>query len=140
MAYDHFQASEQVAAAAALTTAGVIAASRWSPGYQPVRIRAVAVTLTVAMNAAGAVALKRRPTPGSATGEETIATLTLANGSAIGTVIYADGFDVKVSPGDELVFDVTDATPTAGSGHLSVFYQPSWEHPMNNTEMVDGAA
>lgn len=141
MSYSHFQTDQRLAEDASLASAAVI--GTLSPGYQPVIARAAALVVTTALDNAGVVTIKHRPTAGSSSGETTVDTISYDNaagiGAAAGDVIYVDGFEQKVAPGEELVFEVTDATPTAGEAHVVAFVQPCWEHPDNNDNMTESA-
>lgn len=135
MAYDHWQQDILVAADASLATAADI--GTWAPGYQPVVVKAAALVFTTTVDATGAVTLQRRPTAGSAAGEVAIDVLnyTIALGTQ-GLVVYSDNLNQLVVPGEEVVFEVTDATPTVGAAHCILFLQPCWEHPDNNSDMT----
>lgn len=134
MSYSHSQIDVRLAEDAALATAAVV--GTFSPGYQPVVVRAAALVITTAADASGVVTVKHRPTAGSTTGETNVGTISYGTSEAAGTAVYLDGFEQKVSPGEELIFEVTDATPTAGNAHCVAFMQPCWEHPDNNTNMA----
>lgn len=56
----------------------------------------------------------RRPTPGSATGQVVLGTLSIPTTSAAPNVFYKDIQGVLFNPGDEFAFDVT--TAAAGGG------------------------
>lgn len=134
--YDH-QKDERllIASATAVTTAtGII--SRNFAVQQPFIVRAIAACIVVVPTVTAPVLnFKRRPTPGSATGEVSIGTLTLPLTSVIGQVYYKKGFSTKLFPGEECVCDVTTAS-TAGTIVPSIHIEPSWESQENNTEMV----
>lgn len=137
MSYSHFQTDVRVAEDASLASAAVV--GTLSPGYQPVIARAAALVITTAADDDGVLTLKHRPTAGSSSGETTVDTFSYGTGNAAGSVVYVDGFEQKVAPGEELVFEVTDATPTAGNAHCVAFTQPCWEHPDNNDNMTESA-
>ena len=135
--YTHGQHQEMVASNASLASAADI--GDFAPGYMPFVIEAVALVFTTAANATGAVKVDKRPTAGSDTsrGDGDIATLnyTTATG-AVGKVVYIDGLNIKIAPGEEAVFQVTNATPTAGNAHLILFGRHVWETPANNADMA----
>lgn len=110
----------------------------WAPGYMPVIVRAAALVVTNTLGSAGVIKIDKRPTAGDDTsrGDGDVASLTLPSGTAAGAVIYQDGIDVKVSPGEELVAQVTDACDASDTGHLIIFVEPVWETPANNTDMT----
>lgn len=135
MSYEHGRTQETVATAASLATAAVI--GTFSPAYQPVVVRAVSLIFTTAVNATGAVTVKKRPTAGSTSGETTIDILNYTTTTgAQGKCVYIDGLNTKISPTEELIFQVTDATPTVGNAHCGVSFDETWEVPANNTDMA----
>lgn len=138
MSYSDYQIEQMVAKDASLASAADV--GDWAPGYSPVIIRAVALVFTTAVNNSGTLKVDKRPTAGSDTsrGDGDVADIdyTTTTG-AQGKVVYQDGIDVEVAPGEEIVFEVTDATPSAGNAHLIIFYEPRWEQPANNTDMSE---
>ena len=117
-----------------LATTGI--KHRVVPGIRPMIVRSASVTVNTAITVTAVVLnIKRRPTPGSATGEVSIGTLTIPVSTAIGKSVYKKGFAVKVSPGEEVVFDCTTAA-TAGAGTLCLDVEEAPEEPGNVTNMV----
>lgn len=90
--------------------------ARHFPGAQKQVVRAIAFVVTTAMTVTDAViALKKRPTPGSASGESTIYSATIpVTGSAIGKVYVKRGLNTELVPGDELALELITAS-TAGA-------------------------
>jgi len=139
MSYDQQKDQLLLAIAAATTATGVIAGTRWYPPFHPVTVQEFSAQITTSPTVTATIlALKRRPTPGSATGEVIILTLTLPVAAVIGNVYYKRGGDTKISPGDELVVDVTQAS-TAGAATMGCAWSPSWEAPANNAKMIASA-
>lgn len=136
MAYD-LQREVLVVQCGAMSAAADIGS--WNPGYQPVVIRAVAVVLRAIASSGGVVKVDKRPTVGSDTsrGDGDVATVTIPNAQAAGTVVYSDQLNVKVSPGEEIVAEVTDAFGTFGD--VIVLVEPAFENPANNTDMSETA-
>ena len=141
MAYTHSKKEEIVAKDASLASAADV--GDWAPGYVPHIVRAVSLVFTTAVDATGELKVDKRPTAGSDTGrgDGDVATIAYTTTTgAQGKVVYAGTtaapLNVKVSPGEELVFQVTDATPTAGAAHLVLYLDPVWEVPGNNTDMA----
>lgn len=137
MGYTHSKSEVLVTANASLASAADI--GDWAPGYIPHIIRAVALVITTALDATGVLKVDKRVTAGSdaGRGDGDIATInyTAALGVA-GAVIYKDGLDIELKPNEEAVFQVTDATPTAGNAHLILYVEPRWETPANLPDMV----
>lgn len=122
-----------------LATAAVIG-SQYCPGYMPVTVRAISVVLKTAASCAGVVQVKKWPTPGSSASESVIGTVAIPNAQAAGTVVYKGGLNVKVSPGEAMVAECTDATGNGTqTADVMVLLEPSFENPANNTDMTAGA-
>src|SRR3989304_1905013 len=116
--------------------ATVIAATTWSPAFHPQTINEFSFLVRVVPTTAPlVVALKKRITPNSSSGEITIATLTIPLAAVIGQVYYKRGLDVIVRPGDELIVDPTTVNAVA-TGTFGVGITPSWEMHAKNAEMV----
>jgi hypothetical protein len=113
----------------------------WAPGYIPHIVRAVAVVVTNTLGGAGVLKVDKRPTAGDDTGrgDGDIATVTLPNGTTAGSVIYVDGLNVRVDPGQEAVAEVTDVTAASDTAHVILYVEPTWERPANNTAMAASA-
>lgn len=82
------------------------------------------------------VYFKKRPTPLSATGESTVATLTIPDATAIGKTVYADA-EVRFAVGDsmELSHVIGTGTPT-GQGYYSFICFDMEQNAGNNSEMI----
>jgi hypothetical protein len=122
------------------TTTGIKGANTCLPIYRPWLITGVAVTITTAITVTSAIAtVKYRPTPGSATGEVSLGTITLpVTGSAIGKQYWKKLTPYRALPGGELVLDVTQAA-TAGAGVVGLICGETTEIPGNVTNMVESA-
>lgn len=134
MAYTHTQYEFRVARAASLAATGDV--GDYAPGYVPHRIRAVALVLLADPAEAGVVRVDRRPTAGSNTGrgDGDIAILNIAATHNQGDVIYKDGLDVELLPGEQAVAEVTDAV--AGlTADVIFFVEPRWDRPGNNADL-----
>lgn len=136
MAYTHSQYEVLMTNVAVITSTGDKA--QWVPGYVPHVIRAWAFICTVLTTVTQAVLdLDKQPTAGSATGRiaDYVSPLKIPIGTAQGKVIYKDGLQAKVSPGEQIVYNITTAA-SAGSGSVSLFVEPTWEVPANNVNMA----
>lgn len=137
MSYTNDFGEVVVAKDASLATAADI--GDWAPGYFPAIIRAAAIVFTTAVNATGQVKLDKRPTAGSDTsrGDGDVATLNYTTTTgAQGKVVYKDKLDVAIAVGEEVVWQVTDATPTAGAGHLVMVVEVRHDTPANEADMA----
>lgn len=82
----------------------------------------------------------KRITPGSATGEAVVATVSIASGAAIGSYNYAElTTRTKFEPGDslEISWTVGVGTPT-GIGHWFALFDPAPVNPILATGYVAG--
>jgi hypothetical protein len=132
MSYSHQQVERLVANRVDLATD---TSYFLAPGYQPIILRAVAVVITTATATSSiTVTVTRRVTAGSNTGETAVTTVTVPVSTAQGTVIYKDGLDQKVMPGEELEF-LVGGTGT-GNGDIIAYFEPSWDMPGNNSDMI----
>jgi hypothetical protein len=138
MAYPHSRALVPMTVGTAtldFTTTGDKA--RWSPGYLKVIIRAVAVELNAAPGDAGIVRFDKRVTFASDTGRINggVATVNLATTHAAGSVVYKDGLNATIEPGEEVVVTVTDASAGVSGAKVTLYVEPQWENPANFSKM-----
>jgi len=111
--------------------------ARWSPGYQPVSVRACALVITTAFTVTPAVVnFTTQLTAGSNSGISAgdIAILNVLTTYAAGKTVYKDNISKKVSPGQSVVVNCGTAS-TAGNADMVITVEPSWETPANNTAM-----
>lgn len=138
MSYNHQQIDELIVAAADIGSAlDPITTARRRIRSQPEMVRQIWATVTTAQTTASNVlTFKYRPTPGSASGEVTIGTLTITVG-AVGRQFYKDVTPYKALPGGEIVVQ----TDGGGEGNADLGYRqtPSWEHPSNNANQIASA-
>lgn len=132
MAYDWGQREESVAKAASTASAAVI--GHYCPTFFPIVLRAVSMVVTTAIDDSGTLTIKKYPTAGSSASAETIDTLAFG-ALAQGSVLYLEGLDTKILPGEELVFEIT-ATGASGVFDLGMVIDESRERPGNNADMV----
>jgi hypothetical protein len=140
MAYSHDKYEVVVVKDAALSSTGDVTGGKWAPGFHPHIVRAVMAVITNAIGDPCVIKVDKRPTAGSDTsrgdGDVAVLTISTTNG-ALGNVCYADGLDVEIKPGEEIVFEVTDAAAASDAAHLILLVEPRWEVPGNNTDMKD---
>ena len=111
----------------------------WGPVAFPVMIRGIFAVITNAIAAAGVVKADKRPTAGDDTGrgDGDLGVLTFSTAHTLGKVVYHLLTDpVKLSPGEELVFQCTDATGASDTCTLGILMYPSWETPANIASMI----
>jgi len=112
--------------------------AQWAPGYVPHLLRAWAFgTTTQATVTPPVLNLDKQPSAGSASGRiaNFVSPLKPPLAAVAGQITYKDGFQSKVSPGEQLVFNITTAS-TAGAGSVSIMVEPTWEVPGNNANMT----
>lgn len=89
------------------------------------------------------VEINRRPTPGSATGEVQIATLTIPTGTAAGKVVSKRFAPVQLNVGDSLSFELVSsalsATTAAGAGFYDVSLEVDFEADANQSDRITSA-
>lgn len=127
------QAAEVLTSAAVLTDNFV--------AMEKVEVKQVGFLITTATVSSGniVVAVKKRVTAGSASGESTVGTLTIPGGVAAGKIYYKKITPVKLDLGEQIVFEVTTAAAgggAAGAGYSLVDYDQCPEQPADNTDMV----
>lgn len=133
--YDHGIREIHVKDDAALSATGII--GTWAPGLVPHIIRAAAIVVSNDIGATGVVKLMYG-TAGLATTQGTeIDAINLLTTHVAGEVVYAEGLDIEVAPGQEVIFDMTDACAASDAGHLILLVEPRWERPANNSSMVE---
>lgn len=99
------------------------------------------VTTQVAANTtAPTVTFRKRPTPGSSSGQSTVGVLTFPDGTAAGKIVRKAVSPVEFKAGDELTFDHTvaaaDSGTAAGEGYYQVEAQAVSEVPGNEGDYV----
>jgi len=135
MSYNHQMDQIRCDAGAGLTLVGAAIKARFiNAGLFPVVVTGAAVIIEVVPGDQAIFTIRHRPTIASATGQTTIDTITLETTDAAGKVVYVTGLDKKVLPGEEVVFDLTDAA-ASGTVHCVLMTVPSWEQPGNITDM-----
>lgn len=107
-----------------------------TPGYSPIVLRAVAIVITTTTSVAANVFTinHRDPAGGAAT---VVDTVTVPSGTTAGSVIYLDGLDQLVKPGEDIQIVGDDGA--TGAGVITAFFEPAWDTPANNTNMTESA-
>lgn len=109
---------------------------KWAPGYIPHYIRAIqAVVTTDVVDGDGVVYFYKDTTANPQT--TLVATLKMGDLSpvAAGKVIYLDGLNILVAPGEEITSD-NDPEGVTGIATFTMYVEPTWELPANNSAMV----
>lgn len=145
MAYTHTQ--HQILFASGMTATASGDKFTWMPGYMPHIIRAVGVVITTtgSVTSGAVIAFKQISMASGATASD-IAVLTLNSGTSTGfptpttapiagNVIYKDGLNVKVSPGQKVILNVRAAVTGVSGMRGFMWVEPSWDIPQNTSGM-----
>jgi hypothetical protein len=109
----------------------------WAP-VVPTRLLFAVATVTVATTAAdnAIIAFDKRITSGSDTGRVELDQLEIAGGAPQGRAAYVNLANApQLVPGDELVVELLNAS-VAGTAHIDLWVEQTWETPLNNADMV----
>src|SRR2546428_13995369 len=122
----------------ALTMAvGSTIVAKYNVPYKMYPRRVFVVLNAAPAGSTGTVLLTKRVTPGSATGETTLATLKILSTHAAGQVVYFDfTTTVTATEGDELTLTVGGSDANVTAFDAAIIYRQSPEVAANNTEMV----
>ena len=137
MAYDHTQYEVQIGTDVDLNSAAQFGA--WSPGLTPHILRGIAVVVTNDIGAAGEVTVEYGTAGVAAGAGTTVDIINLTTAHTAGTVVYKDGLNQKLTPGQEVLGVVTNVTAASDTAHVILMVEPQWEQPANNTSMSETA-
>lgn len=116
----------------AITLASTGVKARWTPGVQGGTIRRWFLQLEQATTTTAAVVvLKKRPTPGSASGEVVLQSLTLSATEAAGNTVYGNDLQATILPGEQVIIEVTTAATAGALTYAGLEFDPDWEVPTN---------
>lgn len=104
-------------------------------------IKRIALGVLTVMNSTGAIVVdcRIRPTPGSATGELVVGTISIPTTGAVGQTFYKDVAGVVCQPGWEVNFNVTTAATTSGAVIQIIEGEYDPEAPLNQTNFIASA-
>lgn len=121
-----------------LNAVGDMALATWAPAFQPAWVVGVAAINDNALVGAGEIRFDKRPTFGSdaGRGDGDVGILILAASLPAGSVQYKLVTPVKVSPGQEVVAQLTDAGGAGDLADVVLLLSPSPEVPANIAAMV----
>jgi len=123
----------RIARRADLNSVADVTGATFAPGFIPVYVHGVAAIIDNDIGATGVVKFDKRPTFGSNTsrGDGDVGVLNLTTAHLQGQVVYKMFSPVKISPGEEVVAEVTDATAAADTADLILLLSASPEVPGN---------
>lgn len=127
----------RLARRADLNSVADITGATFAPAFEPVWVVGVAAIIDNDIAAAGVVKFDKRPTFGSDTsrGDGDVGVLNLATTHLQGHVVYKKVTPIKISPGEEVVAEVTDATGASDTADIVIYVSPSPEVPANLADM-----
>lgn len=135
--YSHMKYQVRLSAEGGHTLAATGDLLTWQPGYQPHYMRAVAAVIRNVIGATGTLNFDKRITIASDSGRvDNVAKLSLITAHVAGVVVYQDGLNVLVKPGEEIVVAMDDAAAAGDLADIYLWVEPSWERPANNTNLV----
>lgn len=106
-------------------------------------LRFIVSTLVAADTTAPVVEANRRPTPGSATGEVQLASITIPEATAAGKVMVKRVEPVQLNVGDSLAFEhvtqAADSGTAAGAGFYDAVLHVDEESDGNQSDLVVSA-
>ena len=73
------------------------------------KVKRLMALVSTVISGAAEVEFKRRPTPGSATGEVSLGTLSIPDTTAVGQMLYKDIDPVLLNAGEAISFEVSSA-------------------------------
>lgn len=136
MAYDHTQYEVFVANDIDLNSGAAILGT-WAPGLVPHRIRQVSITVTNVIGAAGSLTFEVVTAAGAIDSGTDVDIVVIPNTTAVGQVIYADGLNVEITPGQELIVHTEDVCAAGDTCNVNILVEPRWETPANNSVMSE---
>ena len=135
MAYTHTQYQVNLTATAVTQATSGVVGQKWSPGYVPHVIRAFSLTNTSTLaNVSSLVGELERRTL-TATTVSSIATINGTATGGAGVVFYKNGLNATVQPGEEIQYRISTAATVAALLSATIWVEPRWEEPGNNTNM-----
>ena len=101
-------------------------------------VRRLMATVTTATVGAATVEFKFRPDYGSAVGEVSLGSLIIPASSSVGDVVFKDVSPQSLTPGGQVVFEVTSAA-TSGNALYGFRADLDPEDANNQSQMVESA-
>lgn len=136
MAYTHTQYQISLTATGIAANSSGVVGEKWAPGFVPHVIRAFALVNTSTLaNVSSLVAVLERRSHASATTATGLATINGTATGGAGVVFYKSGLNATIRPGEELQYHITTGATVAALHQVSVWVEPRWEEPGNNTNM-----
>ena len=121
-----------------LNSVADVTGATYAPAFLPVWVVGVAAIIDNDVGATGVIKFDKRPTFGSNTnrGDGDVGVLNLTTAHLQGKVVYKYITPVKISPGEEVVAEVTDATAASDTADIILLLSSSAEVPGNIASMV----
>ena len=136
MAYTHTQYQVNLTATGITAATSGVVGNKWAPGFVPHVVRAFAIVNTSTLaNVSSLVCVLERRSHNAATTATGLATINGTATGGAGVVYYNSGLNATVHPGEELQYHITTAATVAALHQVTVWVEPKWEEPGNNTNM-----
>lgn len=103
-----------------------------------IEVSRLLATVTTATVGASTITYRKRPTPGSATGQSSLGTITIPGSATVGSVYYKDISPEVLEPGCQVVFEVTSAA-TSGEAVYGIEGHEKPEYVGNESAMIASA-
>lgn len=133
MSYTHTQYQVNMTTSGIDASSSGVVGNKWMPGFVPHVVRAFSCINTstlVSGNAMVAALTNRLLTATTATAVATI------NGNpGPGEIKYVTALNKKIEPGNELALHISTGASGAALCAFTVWVEPQWEEPGNNTAM-----
>jgi hypothetical protein len=126
---------------AALDLNSLADGTAWTPKFNKVQVVAVIAEVTNAIGGAGEIRFDKRITFGSDTGrgDGDLGIMTVPDTTAVGKQIYVrPATAMTLSPGEQLVPQVTNVTAASDTADIYVVYHVVPESVENKANLVDG--
>ena len=133
MAYPTDQREMLVVAGANLNGTGV--KGRLVAGRYGFVLEGVSVVIETVPADAATLTLQRRPVAGVAANEVTIDTVELTTSHTAGKVVYLDGLDTTIGPGEDVAFNLT-GDAASGAATIKAVVRELRDAAANDTSLV----
>lgn len=133
MSYNHMQYEIKLSTSGLDATSSGVQSAKYAPGYTPVIVRAFSCINTSTLASGNAMVAVLQSRTLTATTVSTVATINGSPGK--GEIKYVTGLSKKISPGQEVQLNITTGATAAALLQWTMFVEPQWETPANNSVM-----
>lgn len=117
---------------------GAAGVNSFAPAFQPYYVRGVMAVIDNDIGATGQIKFDKRPTVGtdSGRGDGDVGVLNLTTAHTQGKIVYKFGLNVLITPGQEVIAEVTDVTAASDVADIVLLVEPASEVAANLPKMV----